>query len=67
MAKFNKFNRKAKPTDPQCGPLPKYFGRGANIRIVTPDGTVVQSDPRAYRDLSKADRKALCDNILSVC
>jgi hypothetical protein len=65
MAKFNR--RKAKSTDAQCGPLPKYFGRGANIRIVTPDGTVVQSDPRVYKGMSKAERNTLCDSILSAC
>jgi len=60
------YNRKAKPSDPQCGPnKDKFYGRGANIRIVTPDGTVVQSDPREYKRLSKSDRRALCASIIA--
>ncbi len=35
------------------------MGRGANIRIVTPDNQVVLHDPVAYRNLKPYERGAL--------
>jgi hypothetical protein len=58
---MTKTNRRRRPTaeDAQCGPMPKYFGRGANIRIITPDGQTVQSNPREYKRLEASARRSL--------
>jgi len=56
--------RKARPEDPQCGPTPKYFGTGANIRIVTPAGSI-QTSPREYLRMDKSARKQTVANILA--
>ena len=43
--------------------LPKQLGRGANIRIITPDGAVVQSNPAAYKKLGNKQRKSVVGGI----
>lgn len=58
------YNRKANLTDAECGPLPKFFGTGANIRIIGPDGSVTQANPRAYHKMPKQARESLCTAIL---
>jgi hypothetical protein len=50
---------------PEVGELPKYYSTGANIRIVTPAGVVVQSNPAAYRKLSKEERQDVIGGIMA--
>lgn len=52
--------------DPEKGRvnnLPPNLGRGASIRLVTADGTVVDHSPWAYKRLSRPDRRQLVGSI----
>lgn len=50
---------------PECGPTPKLFGQGADIRFVLPSGDIVQSNPRAYNKLSAAAKEEVVQGVMS--
>jgi len=70
MAKRQSQRKGGKPrsryyTDGLDGPavLPPNLGRGANIRIITPEGDVVQSNPSEYKKLGSAQKSAIVGGI----
>ena len=67
LPRIDRISDTERAAGPEVGNSSKFYGRGASIRIVTPEGAVVQTDPRVYRSLTKQERRAICEGILAAC